>query len=282
MRFEQVTGRSDSMQKKERYGFEDLVEIMKTLRSPDGCPWDREQTHESLKQYFIEETYEVLEAIDLKSPEKLCEELGDVLLQVVFHATIAEENGKFTIDDVIDGISKKMIHRHEHVFGKEHAETAADVLNLWDKIKKKEKGSKTQTDIMKDIPEILPALMRSYKVQEKAAKVGFDWDNVEDAWKKVKEELEEFHDVYRSGDMEKTEEELGDLLFAIVNVSRFLKIQPELALTKTINKFIKRFEYIETKSSENGKKLVDMTLEEMDALWDEAKELYRRGENNED
>jgi len=270
------------MQKKERYGFDDLVEIMKTLRSPEGCPWDREQTHESLKQYFVEETYEVLEAIDEKSPEKLCEELGDVLLQVIFHAVIADENGQFTIYDVIDGISKKMIHRHQHVFGKAHAETAEDVLNLWDKIKKKEKGTKTQTDIMKDIPPILPALMRSYKVQEKAAKVGFDWDNVEDAWKKVEEELEEFHDVYRSGDMDKTEEELGDLLFAIVNVSRFLNIQPELALTKTINKFIKRFEYIETKSYENGKKLTDMTLEEMDALWDEAKELDRRGEKNED
>ncbi|AGC67281.1 MazG family protein [Thermoclostridium stercorarium subsp. stercorarium DSM 8532] len=268
--------------KKERYGFEDLVEIMKKLRSPDGCPWDREQTHESLKEYFIEETYEVLEAIDLKSPEKLCEELGDVLLQVIFHATIAEENGQFTIYDVVDGISRKMVHRHQHVFGKEHAETAADVLNLWDKIKKEEKGTKTQTDILKSVPANLPALMRSYKVQEKAAKVGFDWDNAEDAWKKVKEEMEEFHEACRSGDMDKTEEELGDLLFAIVNVSRFLKIQPELALTKTINKFIKRFEYIETKSSENGKKLTDMTLQEMDALWDEAKKLEdKRGDNDE-
>lgn len=271
------------MQIKDRYDFKDLTEIMKTLRSPEGCPWDREQTHESLKQYFIEETYEVLEAIDMKSPEKLCEELGDVLLQVVFHATIAEENGNFTIDDVVDGISKKMIHRHKHVFGKEHAETAEDVLNLWDKIKKQEKGTKTQTEVLKSIPANLPALMRSYKVQEKAAKVGFDWDNVEDAWKKVREEMEEFHEVYRSGDMEKTEEELGDLLFAVVNVSRFLKIQPELALTKTINKFIKRFEYIETKSAENGKKLTDMTLEEMDVLWDKAKELERkRGEKDED
>jgi tetrapyrrole methylase family protein/MazG family protein len=175
-----------------------------------------------------------------------------------------------------------MVHRHEHVFGKAHAETSDDVLELWDKIKKQEKGAKSQTEIMKDVPVVLPALMRSYKVQEKAAKVGFDWDDIEDAWKKVYEEMEELYEVYKSGDLEKTEEELGDLLFAVVNVSRFLKIQPELALTKTINKFIKRFEYIETTSADNGKKLTDMTLEEMDALWDKAKELYRRGENNED
>lgn len=269
------------MQRK-RYSFEDLLEIMKTLRSPNGCPWDREQNHESLKKYFIEETYEVLEAIDLESPEKLCEELGDVLLQVIFHAEIAEENGQFTIYDVIDGVSNKMVHRHEHVFGKEQAETADDVIDLWEKIKKKEKGAKTQTDILKDVPSMLPSLMRSYKVQEKAAKVGFDWDDVEDAWKKVNEEMEELHDAYRSKDMEKTEEELGDLLFAVVNVARFLKIQPELALTGTINKFIKRFEYIETKSAENGKQLSDMTLDEMDALWDKAKELYKRGEKYED
>lgn len=261
---------------KERYGFEDLLEIMKILRSPDGCPWDREQDHESLKKYLIEETYEALEAIDLKNPEKLCEELGDVLLQVIFHAEIAEEEGQFTIYDVIDGVSKKMVNRHEHVFGKKHADTAEDVLKLWENIKKKEKGVKSQTEVLKDVPANLPALMRSYKVQEKAAKVGFDWDNVEDAWKKINEEMEELREAYESGNMEKTEEELGDLLFAVVNVSRFLKIQPELALTKTINKFIKRFEYIETKSSENGRKLENMTLEEMDALWEQAKKFDKR------
>lgn len=261
---------------KEHYSFEDLLEIMKTLRSPGGCPWDREQDHETLKRYFIEETYEVLEAIDLKSSEKLCEELGDVLLQVVFHARIAQEDGQFTINDVIDRVSKKMIHRHEHVFGLAEAETADDVVNLWEDIKKKEKGAKTQTDVMKDVPAILPALMRSFKVQEKAAKVGFDWDRVEDAWKKVQEETEELHEAYETGDQKKMEEEMGDLLFAVVNVSRFLKIQPELALTGTIDKFIRRFEYIETKSLEKGKHLTDMTLAEMDALWDEAKKSETR------
>lgn len=258
------------MQKK-HYSYEDLLDIMKTLRSPEGCPWDREQDHESLKKYLIEETYEVLEAIDLKDPKKLCEELGDVLLQVIFHARIAEENGKFTMDDVINGISHKMVSRHQHVFGREHAETPDDVIELWDNIKKKEKGIESQTAVMKDIPSILPALIRSYKVQEKAAKVGFDWDCAEDAWKKVHEELNEFREAWQNNDEAKTEEELGDLLFAIVNVARFLKIQPELALTGTINKFIRRFEYIESKSREMGKELSDMNLPEMDVLWDEAK-----------
>lgn len=262
------------MQKK-RYSLEDFIEIMKTLRGPNGCPWDREQSHESLKKSFIEETYEVLEAIDLKMSDKLCEELGDVLLQVVFHTIIAEEEGHFTISDVIDGVSKKMVFRHEHVFGKEKAQTADDVIDLWDKIKKKEKGARSQTEILKDVPPILPALMRSYKVQEKAAKVGFDWDDVKDAWAKVEEEKDELKDAYESADIKRIQEELGDLLFAIVNVSRFLKVEPELALTGTVNKFIKRFEYIETKSIEAGKQLTDMTLEEMDVLWDEAKEILK-------
>ncbi len=260
------------MQKK-RYSYEDLLEIMKLLRSPGGCPWDREQDHESLKKYLIEETYEVLEAIDLNNPEKLCEELGDVLLQVVFHARVSEENGRFSMEDVIHSVSSKMVSRHRHVFGHEQAETAEDVVNLWEDIKKEEKGAKTQTLILKDVPSILPALMRSYKVQEKAAKVGFDWDHVDDAWKKVIEETGELREAYKSGDAGKAEEELGDLLFAVVNVARFLKIQPELALTGTINKFIKRFEYIETKSSEMGRELSGMTLQEMDALWEESKKL---------
>ncbi len=260
------------MQKK-RYEYEDLLKIMEMLRSPGGCPWDREQDHESLKRYFIEETYEVLEAIDLKSPEKLCEELGDVLLQVIFHARIAEENGQFTMGDVIDTVSKKMVHRHQHVFGVAEAETAEDVVNLWEDIKKKEKGAKTQTEVLKDVPAILPALMRSYKVQEKAAKVGFDWDHVEDAWQKVLEETEELHEAYSTMDRDRMEDEMGDLLFAVVNVARFLKIQPELALTGTINKFIRRFEYIETQSRKAGKELTEMTLAEMDDLWNEAKKL---------
>ncbi len=265
--------------KSKQYTFEDLLEIMKVLRSSDGCPWDREQDHESLKKYLIEETYEVLEAIDLKSPAKLCEELGDVLLQVVFHARVAEENRQFSMKDVVHTVSEKMVSRHRHVFGEEHAETAEDVVDLWEEIKKEEKGSKTQTSVLKDVPPILPALMRSYKVQEKAAKVGFDWDHIDDAWKKVIEETEELHEAYKCGEKEKTEEELGDLLFAVVNVARFLKIEPELALAGTINKFIRRFEYIEEKSRETGKVLTEMTLGEMDELWEEAKKIAKeRGE----
>lgn len=256
---------------KERYEFNDLVEIMKLLRSENGCPWDREQTHESLKKYLIEETYEVLEVIDLNDKKRLCEELGDVLLQVVFHAQIAQEDGTFDINDVITGICRKMVLRHTHVFGDAKADTADQVLENWEAIKKKEKGIENQTAVLKDVPSNLPALMRSYKVQQKAAQVGFDWDNVEDVFKKVEEEINELKEVFRSDNMERITEETGDALFALVNLARFLKVQPELALTGTINKFINRFEYIEKNSAKSGRKLEDMTLEEMDELWNEAK-----------
>ncbi len=258
--------------KKERYTFKDLLEIMARLRAPGGCPWDREQNHNSLKRYLIEEAYEVLEAIDEQKPEKLCDELGDLLLQVVFHAQIAKESKQFDIDDVIHGVSSKMISRHRHVFGEEEAETSDDVLDIWEKQKKKEKGFETQTQVLKDVPPNLPALMRSFKVQQKAAQVGFDWDNIEDAFMKIKEEANELKEAYKSGNTAHMEEELGDLLFAVVNVSRFMKVQPELALTATVNKFIRRFEYVEKRALESGKNLTDMTLEEMDALWDECKE----------
>ncbi len=259
---------------KKDYSYEDLLEIMKILRSPQGCPWDREQDHESLKKYLIEETYEVIEAIDMKNPEKLCEELGDVLLQVVFHSRIAEENGQFSMNDVIQTVSEKMVHRHKHVFGLEQAETADDVIDLWEKIKKEEKGYKNHTSVLDGVPSVLPALMRSYKIQQKAAKVGFDWDNIDDAWKKVAEEAGELREAYMSGDLAKSEEEVGDLLFAVVNIARFLKIEPELALTGTIDKFIRRFEYIEKRSTEMGRELTGMTLAEMDQLWDEAKKNF--------
>ena len=178
------------MQKKtegKRYSFQDLQDIMATLRSPEGCPWDREQDHNSLKRYLIEEAYEVLDAIDAKSPAKLCDELGDLLLQVIFHAQIAKENKEFDFDDVAHGVSAKMVNRHRHVFGEEDAENSDDVMSIWEKVKKEEKGLKTQTQVLKDIPANLPALMRSFKVQQKAAQVGFDWDNIQGAMDKVKE-----------------------------------------------------------------------------------------------
>ncbi|MGE5328748.1 MAG: nucleoside triphosphate pyrophosphohydrolase [Deltaproteobacteria bacterium] len=256
---------------KEKYTFYDLVEIMKILRSENGCPWDREQTHESLKKYLIEETYEVLEAIDKRDKTLICEELGDLLLQIVFHARIAEENGDFDIDDVITGISKKMYSRHTHVFGEDIAKSADDVLKNWDKIKRNEKNISTYADEMRSIAKNLPSLMRSYKVQHKAAKVGFDWDNVDDAVEKVYEELEEVKAARNNKNKQEIHEEIGDLLFAVVNVSRFLEVHPELALADSTEKFIKRFEYIEKKVTEKGKKMEEMTLKEMDELWNQSK-----------
>lgn len=257
------------MQKK--YSYEDLLEIMKRLRAPGGCPWDAEQTHESLRKYLIEETYEVLDALDSGKPEKVCEELGDVLLQVIFHASIAQEEGTYAMDDVIHTVAAKMVSRHRHVFGDAEAATASDVLDLWEAIKREEKGHSDHTSVLRDVPQNLPALMRSYKVQQKAAKAGFDWDSVDGAWAKVHEEIHELEHAAAEGDRAKMEDELGDLLFAVVNVSRFMDIQPELALSGTVSKFIRRFAHVEKKSAEAGRKLEEMTLAEMDALWDDAK-----------
>ncbi|MDD2503585.1 MAG: nucleoside triphosphate pyrophosphohydrolase [Clostridia bacterium] len=254
-----------------RYKFRHLVEIMEMLRAPEGCPWDREQSHESLKQYLIEETYEVLEAVDLKDMNKLAEELGDVLLQVVFHAQVAREHGEFDIGDVITEVCEKMIHRHTHIFGDVHVNSAEQVIDNWEAIKKEEKGLKSHTQVLKDIPRILPALMRSCKVQKKAALAGFDWDKTEDAMAKMEEEYQELKDAYSSGRRDKIHEELGDLLFAAVNVSRFLKEEPELALTDATEKFIRRFAYIEKNAD---RPLEDMTLKEMDHLWNQAKESF--------
>lgn len=251
--------------------FQDLLDIIETLRNPGGCPWDREQTHESLKSALLEECYEVIDAIENEDEDALIEELGDVLLQVVFHASIGKEDGYFDIMDVIGGISNKMINRHPHVFGNEEANTSEQVLVNWDEIKKEEKGIKTLTEEMQNIAKSLPATTRAYKVQKKAKKVGFDWNDVNCAMDKVKEELNEIKDVYNCEDKSIIEGEVGDLLFACINVARFLEVDGELALDKTIKKFIKRFSYIENEAIKNNKNLKDMTLEEMDKLWEEAK-----------
>lgn len=251
--------------------FQDLLDIIETLRNPGGCPWDREQTHESLKSALLEECYEVIDAIENEDEDALIEELGDVLLQVVFHASIGKEDGYFDIMDVIGGISNKMINRHPHVFGNEEANTSEQVLVNWDEIKKEEKGIKTLTEEMQNIAKSLPATTRAYKVQKKTKKVGFDWDDVNCAMDKVKEELNEIKEVYNCEDKSIIEGEVGDLLFACINVARFLEVDGELALDKTIKKFIKRFSYIENEAIKNNKNLKDMTLEEMDKLWEEAK-----------
>jgi len=256
---------------KNKYDFNDLLDIMSKLRAENGCPWDREQTHESLRIYMIEETYEVLEALDAGDLGKFCNELGDLLLQIVFHAQIAKEHGEFDMGDVTTEICRKLISRHTHIFGDARADTPEQVVENWEAIKKKEKQLKSQTGVLKDVPSNLPALMRSYKVQQKAAQVGFDWDNIEDVFAKVDEEIQELRDVYKSKNVVRITDELGDAMFALVNLSRFLKVQPELALTGTVNKFIRRFEYIEQQSTKAGKKLDDMSLAEMDELWNEAK-----------
>ncbi len=253
--------------------FEDLTGIMEILRSPDGCPWDREQSHESLKPYLIEEAYEVLDAIDRGDLYELEEELGDLLLQVVFHATIAEESGYFNIHDVTTGICEKLIRRHPHVFSDVHVDGSEEVLTNWEAIKKEEKQEDMHIESMERIPAGLPALMRAYKIQKKAADVGFDWDDIKDAIAKIHEELDEFLEIYESGDKERVTDELGDLLFAVVNVCRFLKVRPEVALSHTNEKFLRRFRFIEEKSLEKGKILNNMTLEEMDKLWNMAKKL---------
>lgn len=254
--------------------FNDLLSIIEILRGEEGCPWDREQTHESLKKALIEESYEVVDAIDQEDDNSLIEELGDVLLQIVFHASIGKEDGYFDISDVIQGICDKMISRHPHVFRNANGlNSSEEVLVKWDELKKKEKGYDNLVEEMKGITKGLPALLRAHKVQEKAKKVGFDFDDVNFAINKVKEELNEVINVYNTENVEKIKEEIGDLFFSCVNVARFLKVDEELALNYTIDKFIKRFAYIEKSAKEKSIELTDMSLEEMDKLWEISKKL---------
>lgn len=258
--------------------FYDLIDIVRTLRGENGCPWDREQTHESIKTCLIEESYEVLDAIENEDEDNLIEELGDVLLQVVFHGVLGEEDGFFNHNDIIGGICNKMIYRHPHVFGSEKLETSEEVLGVWDDIKKKEKGIESTTDEIKRIPRALPAITRATKIQKKAKKVGFDWDDVEDAINKVKEEIQEVIEVYNTNNKDKILEEVGDLFFACVNVARFLGIDGELALNKASEKFVNRFEKIEELAKKNNQNLNDMTLEEMDILWEKVKSTEKKHE----
>ncbi|HAK88330.1 MAG: nucleoside triphosphate pyrophosphohydrolase [Nitrospirae bacterium GWC2_46_6] len=253
--------------------FQKLLDIMSALRAENGCPWDKEQTRESLKPFLVEETYEVLEALDEGDPEKIKEELGDLLFQIVFHCQMAKETGEFDMDDVIKNISDKMISRHPHVFAedsdKQRFETSEEVLKQWDE-RKKEEG-KIKESILEGIPKELPSLLRAHKLQARAAKVGFDWQRVEDVVEKLEEELHEFRSALKGKEQKEIEDELGDIFFVLVNISRFVGVNPDDALRKTISKFISRFRYIEMKARDAGKILDDMTLEEMDALWDEAK-----------
>ena len=257
---------------------ERLAQIMAMLRGENGCPWDREQTHKSLKPCVIEETYEVLEAIDSGKPDKLKEELGDLLLQVMFHAQLAAETGQFTIDEVIDTLCDKLIRRHPHVFGDTQVAGVAGVLENWEKIKKTEMPGERES-ALDGIPKDLPALQKAEKIQSKATKVGFDWGDLAGPLAKTKEEFQEFEELLDpaavppkgSPQWERLEDEFGDILFSLVNVGRFLHINSEIALRRTIDKFNHRFRFMENEAAKSGRNLKEMTLAEMDELWEKAK-----------
>lgn len=256
---------------KTNYDVDDLKQIVSILRAPGGCSWDGEQTHRSIRRNFLEEAYEVAEAIDEGSTEHLKEELGDVLLQVVFHASIEEEAGRFDLNDVADGISRKLIYRHPHVFGDVSVSSTEEILSNWEDLKKAEKGHATQADAVDSVARSLPALWRAEKVQKKAAKVGFDWPDAGCALDKITEELEEVRAAMDgSGD---PMEELGDLLFAVVNAARFLSVDPEMALHAASNKFSARFRKVEEAVSRSGRAMKDVPLAELEAIWDQIKHL---------
>ena len=250
-----------------------LVDVMRTLREPGGCPWDREQTHASIRSNMIEEVYEYLEAVDAEDTEGMREELGDILMQIVFHARMAEEAGRFDLQDVIDEVVDKLIRRHPHVFGETKVTGSDEVLVNWEAIKKTEKTERKH--VLDGVTQGLPALLRAYKLQSKAAKVGFDWPDVKGVWDKVQEELAELQEALASGDRDAAENELGDVLFALVNYARHQKIEPEVALNGTNNRFAKRFAHVESCVEASGKAWQDFSLAELDQFWDEAKRLEK-------
>ncbi len=256
---------------KSTYDVDDFRRIIEILRSPGGCPWDIEQTHKSIRRNLLEEAYEVCEAIDEDDPEHLKEELGDLLMQVIFHSRMEEEKGVFNLDDVADAAVKKLIFRHPHVFGDISVSGSAQVLQNWDELKRKEKEQTTVTKTMTDVAESLPALWRAEKIQKKAKKVGFDWPDASGALDKLSEEQNELLEAIAEGDKVHVEEELGDLLFAAVNAARFLGIDPETALHKSCEKFIYRFDNMENEASKTGLELNKMSLDEMEALYQQVK-----------
>ena len=273
-----------------KYTIEDLIAVVRRLFAPDGCPWDRAQTHDSLRRNLPEEAYEAVDAIDSGRSERIADELGDVLLQVLMHSAIAERDGEFLFDDVTDNLSRKLISRHSHVFGTDTADSPDAVLTVWDKNKMREKGHVSFSETLADVPAGLPALMRADKIQKRAAKAGFDWPDAAGAREKINEELAEVEDVlikngkplYEKLSAEKdaavhreAEAEVGDLLFACVNYARLLGIDPEIALNRTNAKFIRRFTGVEGLAQKDGRKLDEMSLEEMDLLWDQVKKTEK-------
>lgn len=259
-------------QRKDRYGYQDLLEIIRLLREPGGCPWDREQTHASIRRNFLEETYEVLDAIDRDDPAAMCEELGDVLMQVVFHAQIASEQGQFNMEDVIHGVAKKLVYRHPHVFGSIQAETTEQVLSNWEALKRQEKGQDSVSDAVEAIPHTLPALWRAEKIQKKTAKAGFDWSNILSALSKLEEEVQELRQALTSGDAvdapHGVREELGDVLFATVKIAQMSQLDPEDVLHRSCDQFDSRFRQVETIAD---RPLAQYSQAELVALWKAAK-----------
>ncbi len=269
MKEQERQGNIDYLLGKDRYGFDDLVLVMQLLRGEGGCPWDMEQTHKSIRKDFIEETYEVIEAIDTDDPVLLREELGDVLLQVAFHSQIEREEGRFDIYDVTNDVCAKLIHRHPHVFGEVKVNNSDDVLVNWDKIKGEEKHRETLTDKLRAIPPMLPALMRAQKVGKKAS--FFDFETADAVFDKLYEEIEEVREAMKRGEQAEIDEEIGDLLLTVTSLARKTKTDSELALTNATNKFIDRFEIVEKCAHKDGKNVEDMTMTELDAIWDRIK-----------
>jgi tetrapyrrole methylase family protein/MazG family protein len=265
--------------------FEDLVELQIRLLAPNGCPWDREQTHESLRTYLIEEAYEVLDALESGDPDKFAEELGDLLLQIIFHSQLASQAGRFNVGDVIERVHTKMVRRHPHVFGTDKADSAAQVLKNWEQLKAEERrqdraarglsdadaSDEKSASLLSGIPRTLPAVMEAYQLTRRASRVGFDWPNIAGVLEKLREEIRELEAEIVNGNAAKIESEAGDLLFSVVNVVRFLKLDPEIALKKSNHKFIERFRDMEIAASSDGKKLADLNAAELDALWNTAK-----------
>ena len=249
--------------------FTELVEIVARLRGPDGCPWDREQTRETLKPYLVEEFYELIDALENNDAGEMKEEMGDLLFQIVLQSQLSHEEGNFNINDVVDGIARKMVERHPHVFGDREMKTSDDVRDWWGKQKKNE--GKHYESAMDGVPNALPALIRAQKLQMNATKVGFDWDNIEDVFRKVEEEIAELKEAIGRKKQSEIEDELGDIFFVLVRIANFVNVNPEDALRKTIRKFIYRFKYMETGAIEQGRSLSDLSLAEMEVLWEEAK-----------
>ena len=258
---------------KERYNVNDLVQLIKVLRAPGGCPWDRKQTHESIRKNFIEETYEVIEAINKNDTDLLREELGDVLLQIMLHTEMEREKGTFDFDEVVNELCQKLVIRHPHVFGDSVAKDSFEALGKWDEVKLQTKGMKKQSESMLKVPREFPALMRAQKIQQKAAKAGFDWDDLSGAVDKLYEEINELKIALEQGSQPQIEEEFGDVLFSCVNVSRFIDVDSEEALTASTDKFLNRYLIVERLAQERGVDMKEASIERLDLLWDEAKRI---------